>query len=97
MSTLRWEAELHRLAQHLAGQRRAVGSGELAAVEAFVPEPGLGPLPVALAARARELQAQSQALQQCLQEARDRTATALTTGAAGRSPGGSPAYLDSRG
>ena len=91
-----WQGALSSLALHLAEQRRAVEQGDAHAVEAFVPPAGLGPLPAALAQRARELHAECQSLEQLLLGACRRTATALTSGRS-TSATPPPAYLDSHG
>ena len=95
MSTTGWEQALERLAQHLAEQRRAVESGDLRALDPFVPEAGLGPLPVELHDRARRLHAECEALVAQLTAARDRTAQDLAALLRPQSDA-APSYVDSR-
>jgi hypothetical protein len=91
-----WVACLDKLAEHLAQQRRALSDGELHAFTAFVPEPGLPPLPECLADRARYLQLEADRLQGDLQ-------TAVTTikHELARLPTGAPQqkarFVDTRG
>lgn len=63
MTDARWAVCLNDFAEHLTQQRRALAEGELLAFTAFVPEPGLPPLPASLADRARYLQAEADRLQ----------------------------------
>ena len=50
-----WDSALDAFEQSLAAQRAAVAAGTYDQVVAFTPPPGLGPLPPALAPRARAL------------------------------------------
>ena len=56
-----WEGQLDRFEAHLADQRRAVCDGRFQDIDAFVAQP-TGPLPAALAERARALCDQADAL-----------------------------------
>ena len=56
-----WYEQLDRFEAHLAEQRRAVCDGRVQELHAFVPQP-VGPLPAALAERARALCDQADAL-----------------------------------
>ena len=95
MSTARsWSSCLDSFAEHLADQRQALEQGEVERISAFVPAPDLGPLPPALAPRARLLAAQSQALIEVASDARALMAAAIAElerpARAAR-----PAYIDS--
>ena len=95
MSIARWAQCLDRLEAHLAGQRSALQAANITAVEAFAPEPDLGPLPPELAARAISLQQEHEALERLVLDALTRTQQAL-----GRrdshGTAAAPTYLDSR-
>ena len=95
MTDVAWRACLDRLAQHLAAQRRAIGCGDVASLQAFVPESGLGPLPASLRDRARRLESECAALVDELAEARARTAHQLEA-LAHPHHDAAPSYVDSR-
>lgn len=62
MTTTRWAATLDAFAACLAEQERLLAEDRVVELPVFTPAPELGPLPAALARRARELQARSAAL-----------------------------------
>lgn len=95
MTTAGWPDCLELLAQHLAAQRAAIDRGELESVEAFVPDPDLGPLPPSLRERADELQAESDLLAALLTEAVLRTTEQMQALARPRRDA-APSYVDSR-
>lgn len=98
MSLDRWLLCLDRLAEHLARQREALAQGTpqaLDPLEAFAPEPGLGPLPPSLAERALQLQEEGLAIEQALAEAAQQVSAALTAAAPAARPVAT--YLDSHG
>ncbi len=95
MSTAGWAGTLDRFADHLAHQRDLLEQGAPEEIEAFQPDPGLGPLPPVLLPRARALQIEAQALVDVLAEARARTAAALERLAEPQERA-RPAYVDSR-
>ena len=94
MSTAGWASCLDSFAQHLEQQRAALVEGAPEAVTPFVPPPALGPLPVTLLPRARQLHAEAEALTDVITEARSRVQAALLQL---RQPSQSarPAYVDS--
>lgn len=95
MSTAGWAVTLDRFADHLAHQRQLLEHGAPDQLEAFQPCTDLGPLPPMLLPRARELQAEAQALVDVLIDARARTAAALERLAEPQERA-RPAYVDSR-
>lgn len=71
-----WASCLDRLEQHLRRQRAAIeSSGQ--DVEAFVPDAGLGPLPLHLRDRAQQLSEENDALETLLRCMRDEVADAI--------------------
>lgn len=95
MTTAGWASCLDSFADHLAHQRAVLAAGTPELISAFAPHDGLGQLPLSLAARARELQTQSDALTDQLTVQLARTAAAL---AELRQPAERPrpSYVDSR-
>lgn len=77
MTTAGWAACLDSFADHLEHQRAVLAAGTPERITAFQPQDGLGPLPLSLAVRARQLQAQNDALTEELQVQLARTASAL--------------------
>ena len=62
MTATRWAATLDAFAACLAEQERLLEQDQVSALPLFTPAADLGPLPAALAPRARELHARSMAL-----------------------------------
>lgn len=95
MSTTGWASCLDTFADHLELQRELLAAGSPDLVVEFVPEPGLGALPVALLPRARELQGQADALALMIQDQMSRTLAAI---ARLRRPAEAarPSFVDSR-
>jgi hypothetical protein len=97
VTTDAWAACLDRLEAHLRDQRAAIESGAVQDLDVFVPDAGLGPLPVEHGERARQLHEENEALTALVGAARDRVAAAL---ARAGSPAGetvSATFLDARG
>ena len=72
-----WASCLHSFADHLELQRAVLADGRPELVTAFVPSPGLGPLPADLVLRARLLLGQNDALTADLTDRLAATAASL--------------------
>jgi len=95
VTTARWSSCLDSFADHLAHQRAVLAACTPERITAFEPQGELGQLPLSLAARARALQSQSDALTEELTVQLARTAAAL---AELRQPAERPrpSYVDNR-
>lgn len=95
MTTAGWASCLDSFADHLAHQRSLLAAGRPELVSAFTPYDGLGPLPLALVTRARELQGQADDLTTSIDVQLARTRAALAELRQSEAPA-RPSYVDSR-
>lgn len=77
MTTAGWASCLDTFADHLAHQRALLAAGSPELLVEFVPEPGLGALPVTLLPRARQLQGEADALAEAVRDQMSRTLAAI--------------------